>query len=85
MSVGSVDCTKYPRLCEQLSVEGSQTIYYEGPPARAVTRLPIDSLTPKEIATRVLHQLPEDTVLDDDGFLVRVLHRGLFWVTTLSD
>lgn len=65
-----MDCTKYMPLCEQLRIDVSQTVYYDGPPKEATTTASIDSLTPKEIAAKVLHQLPEDTVLDVQAFLV---------------
>ena len=77
-----IDCSKSAALCERLNIDTSQTVYYHQPPTTTDiidSKVIIDSLTPKEIAARVLHQLPEDTVLDEQGYLVST-YKGIILV-----
>ncbi|XP_067933321.1 dnaJ homolog subfamily C member 10-like [Watersipora subatra] len=68
VSVGHVDCAKESRLCGELNIDVSQIVFHNGPPRTADARVLIDSLNPAEIATHVLHQLPENTLLDAQSF-----------------
>ena len=70
VKVGSVDCMRNKQLCEDREIHTSKTLYYSSSPSKTESPLLIESLNNKEIASVVLHQLPEDTLLDEDAFQV---------------
>lgn len=70
VSVGSVDCTTGLDICQRSDIETSQTVFHTGSVVDGADRLVITDLEPKEIAAQVLHQLPEDTPLDEPAFNV---------------
>lgn len=70
VNVGFIDCTKHSSLCEKANIESSQTIFYKSSPQHASDYLVVTALEPKEIASTVLHQLPDIVPLDEQTIRV---------------
>ena len=57
----------YPQVCNKIGVEYG-TYYFDAGEVKKGAGMSITSLDTKEIATAVLHQLPEVTELDQDAY-----------------
>lgn len=85
MNVASADCSKNYGVCQRAGINMSQTVFYLTPVLDADTtdKLVVTALEHREVAAQVLHQLPEDTVLDEAAF--NVIHSALIYEAICSN
>ena len=57
----------YPQVCDKIGVEYG-TYYFDAGQVKRGAGMSISSLDTKEMATAVLHQLPEVTELDQEAY-----------------